>query len=221
MINPVRSEEDAFRFTLIVAALVVPIVLAAVIFGSGVAAGVGLGLLIGCVAGALLFRNRGEPRPKMLLGRRIADRQRGGRRRILVVANETVAGSALRREVEYRSRGYDAEIRVICPALDPKLRGLTADEVDARAAAQQRLNELVSDLLGEGLRAAGKVGGTDPLRALEEGLRTFAADEVIISTRPHGRSHWLEGDLVGKAREQFTLPITHVIVDLEQDGAMA
>ena len=35
MINPLRSEEDAFRFTLIVGALLAPIALVAIIWSTG------------------------------------------------------------------------------------------------------------------------------------------------------------------------------------------
>ena len=54
----------------------------------------------------------------------------------------------------------------------------------------------------------------DPMQAIEDALRTFGADEILISTHPEGRSHWLEQDLISKARERFALPITHVVVDL-------
>ena len=53
---------------------------------------------------------------------------------------------------------------------------------------------------------------------MEDALRTFGADEIIISTHPPGRSNWLERDVVEKARERFAVPITHVVVDLERDA---
>ena len=40
---------------------------------------------------------------------------------------------------------------------------------------------------------------------------------MIISTHPHGRSNWLEQDVVGRTRERFPLPVTHVVVDLEHE----
>ena len=52
---------------------------------------------------------------------------------------------------------------------------------------------------------------------MEDALRTFGADEIVISTHPEGRSHWLERDVVGAARERFAVPITHVVVDLEAE----
>ena len=40
-----------------------------------------------------------------------------------------------------------------------------------------------------GLRARGQVGDPDPNVALEDALRIFAADEIVISTHPPDRSH--------------------------------
>lgn len=220
MINPLRSEQDAFRFTLVFAALTVPIIVAAIIFGGGVAVGVAAGLFIASVAFVLLYRSHGEPEPKMLLGQPLAGGKRD-RRRILVVANETVAGGTLRQEIGYRSRGFNAEVRVVCPALTSRVHHWTSDEDEARAAAQRRLNHMVAQLLKEGIKADGDVGDGDPLQAIEDALRRFSADEVIISTHPHGRSYWLERDVVSRARERYRLPVTHVIVDIAHEGRAA
>jgi GABA permease len=56
---------------------------------------------------------------------------------------------------------------------------------------------------------------------MEDALRTFGADEIVISTHPPGRSNWLEKDVISRARERFDLPITHVVVDLERERAAA
>ena len=68
------------------------------------------------------------------------------------------------------------------------------------------------------MTAEGEVGDADPLQAIEDGLRTFGADEVIISTHPEGRSDWLEKGVVRAARERFDVPITHVVVDLAAEA---
>jgi hypothetical protein len=70
-----------------------------------------------------------------------------------------------------------------------------------------------------GIEARGEVGDGDPLQAIEDALRTFAPDEMIISTHPEGRSNWLERGVVEGARERFALPVTHVVVDLGQPSA--
>jgi hypothetical protein len=54
--------------------------------------------------------------------------------------------------------------------------------------------------------------------AIEDALRGFPADEIIISTHPPDRSHWLEQGVVEKAKEQIDLPITHVVVDLTAES---
>jgi hypothetical protein len=61
------------------------------------------------------------------------------------------------------------------------------------------------------------VGDAQPLQAIEDALRTFGADEIIISTHPEGRSRWLEIGVVNGARARFAVPITHVVVDLDAE----
>jgi hypothetical protein len=70
-----------------------------------------------------------------------------------------------------------------------------------------------------GLRARGYVGDHhEPNSSLEDALRDFPADEVVISTHPPDRSHWLERGVVTRARNEVPLPITHVVVDLEAEA---
>jgi hypothetical protein len=212
MINPLKSEEDAFRFTLIVVALLAPVVIVAIAFNTGVALGVAGGLALGLVVGLFVLK-RDEPRAKAELRPRPAD----GTHRILVVANETLSGLALRSEITGRSQGGRTELRVVCPALNSKIKHWTNEEDEARANAQRRLQQLLAKLRGEGFEADGDIGDDDPVQAMEDALRRFPADEVIISTHPAGRSNWLEHDVVNRAQDRFDLPVTHVVVDLDRE----
>jgi hypothetical protein len=215
MINPLRSEDEAFRFTLIVAVLLAPVILAAIIFNSTVALAVAGGLAAGLVIGLFVLR-REEPTEKASLRRR---RDGDHRHRILVVANETLAGEALRAEIAHRIRDAGSDVRVVCPALNTKLKHWISDEDEARRQAQGRLDGMLEQLEREGIDAEGDIGEDDPVQAMEDALRLFPADEAIISTHPYGRSNWLERDVVERARERFTLPITHVVVDLQHERA--
>lgn len=215
MINPLRSEEDAFRFTLIVVALLAPVVLVAVVFSTGVALGLAGGLALGLLAG-LFFLKREEPRGKAALRPRPAD----GTHRVLVVANQTMGGRALRNEIAERSHG-PTDVWVVCPALNSKVKHWTNEEDRARAQAQERLERLLGDLRREGLDASGDIGDDDPVQAMEDALRRFPADEVVISTHPPGRSNWLEHDVIRRAQERFDVPVIHVVVDLERERASA
>ena len=104
---------------------------------------------------------------------------------------------------------------VVCPALNSPLRHWVSDEDQARAAAAARLDESLAAMRAVGLDATGEIGDGDPIQAIEDALRTFRPDELIISTHPVGRSHWLERGVVEKSRERFALPVTHVVVDLD------
>jgi nucleotide-binding universal stress UspA family protein len=216
LINPLRSEEDAFRFTLIVAVLVAPVVIAAIAFSTGAALVVGGGVILGVVIGLFVI-DRDEPAEKMLLGQRRGDDRT---RRILVLANETLGGSALRNEIANRMAGGDAEVYVVCPALNvSKIKHWVSDEDEARREAQERLEAMLSRLEREGIHVRGDIGDADPVQAMEDALRLFPADEAIISTHPPGRSNWLEREVVERSRERFPVPVSHVVVDLEREPA--
>ena len=137
----------------------------------------------------------------------------------LVVANETVAGRGLHEEVRRATRDQPSRVLVISPALNSPLRHFVSDEDAARRAAQERLSRSLDALQAAGIEARGEVGDADPLQAIEDALRTFGADEIIISTHPEGRSNWLEKGVVSGAERRFDVPVTHVVVDLEAEAA--
>jgi GABA permease len=143
-----------------------------------------------------------------------------GRFRLLVVANETVGGAALLDEIGDRCRGRDCEILVVTPALASSRAAHWASDVDeAIELARQRMELSLIAIDQLGLKARGEVGDSDPNVAIEDALRVFAADEIVISTHPPKRSRWLEHGVVDRARQQIDLPISHVVVDLAGDRA--
>jgi hypothetical protein len=212
MINPLRSEAEAFRFLIGSIAYFGAIVIASVAGGKWVGMGVFIALsvvLLGWWARAARYERppKTAPRPHA-----------AGERRILVIANETVGGNTLRSAILDRSRDVREEVLVVTPALNSPLRHWVSDDDGARAAAQQRLEKSLAQLADAGVEARGEIGDGDPLQAIEDALRTFGADEIIISTHPEGRSNWLEREVVANARERFPVPITHVVVDLARES---
>jgi hypothetical protein len=212
VINPFRSEAEAYRFLLMSVGYFAAIALAALAIGEWAGIIVFLGLTLAGVVYVVRARS-GEPRQQTV------PRRRGGENelRILVVANETVGGERLREEIRSRSEGFDEQVFVVCPALNSPLRHWASDEDGARVQAQERLNMSLSRLRAAGVDAKGEIGDAEPLQAMEDALRLFGADEIIISTHPEGRSHWLEKGIVDAAKERFAVPITHVVVDLEAE----
>ncbi len=200
MINPLRSEAEAYRFLLLTVGYFAAIAIAALAIGTW--AGIIVFLALTLAGAAYVVRaSRTEP-PRQAVPSR---RGRANERRILVIANETVGGERLRDEIHTRSEGYDEHVLVVTPALNSHLRHWASDEDNARLEAQKRLEASLGRLRAAGIDAKGEVGDAD---------RLFGADEIIISTHPEGRSHWLEKGIVETARERFAVPITHVVVDL-------
>jgi GABA permease len=205
--NPIRSEADAFRFVLVTIAYFVLIVI-----GSVINVWLGLAVFVVLTAGVLWWfvMRRGEAQAPV---RHAPASSPPDEHRVLVVANETVGGSQLLDTVRERIAGRDARVLVVCPALNSPLRHWASDEDDAREQAQARLDASLQTMQGAGLQASGEIGDGDPIQAIEDALRTFRPDELIVSTHPLGTSHWLERGVVERARERFALPVTHVVVD--------
>ena len=132
-----------------------------------------------------------------------------------MIANETVGGGELLELLGRKAEETREEVLLVSPALNSRLRTWTSDEDGARAAAQTRLDASLEHLQQAGVAARGEIGDGDPLQALEDALREFPADEIVVSTHPPGRSHWLEQGVVEQARLRYDVPVTHVVVDLE------
>ena len=212
MHNPLRSEADAFRWVVVIGAAAVSVIVLTLLTRPAVGA-FWAALLIGFGAGLAYRGARGSlPRSVPL------SKQGDGRHRLLVVANETVGGEALREEICNRARGRDSEILVVTPALASSRAAHWASDVDeAIERARQRMELSLIEIDRLGLKAKGEIGDSDPNVAIEDALRVFPADEIVISTHPPERSRWLEHGVVERARDEIDLPITHVVVDLERE----
>jgi hypothetical protein len=215
MHNPLRSESDAFRwFVVILAGCASVGVLAALtrplvgIIWAVLLNGFGIGLGYRAARGSL--------------HRDVAVTQGGdGRFRLLVVANETVEGEALLGEIRGRCRDRRSEVLVVTPALPTSRAAHWASDTDeAVELARQRMELSLISISQLGLKARGEIGDSDPNVAIEDALRVFPADEIVISTHPPERSRWLERGVVDRARERIELPITHVVVDLDAEHAV-
>ncbi len=129
--------------------------------------------------------------------------------RILVVANRTCPCPALHDHVHGRLTERPAEVLVVAPALNSRLKHWLSDSDGAAAQAHERLDLALDGMRTDGVAVRGVVGDAEPLHAIEDVLEEFQADEVIISTHPPGDSHWLETGLLERARERLDVPVTH------------
>ena len=206
MKNPLRDESSAFQVVLITLGGALPVVIAAWL-------NTWLGLAVFVVlVGVALWTIRGGLIQKPPQAHVVHDDE--PTHKVLVIANETVGGDELLALLGTRSIDVDEQVLLVCPALNSRVRTWTSDEDPARAGAQERLDASLSRLAEAGVSARGEIGDGDPLQALEDALREFPADEIVVSTHPPGRSHWLEQGVVEQARQRYDVPITHVVVDL-------
>ena len=129
-------------------------------------------------------------------------------RRVIVVPTASVPEPLLQSVVRQHA-GEGAEIHVVAPASKiSRLDWLTNAEDDARADAQDRAEETAAAVPSENVDT--HVGDTDPLLAIEDALRQFPADEVIVVTRP-GESTWLEDGVGEAAQRRLDIPVVHLV----------
>ncbi len=135
-------------------------------------------------------------------------------RRILVVTTAPVDGGALRDRVLEHAGNGQVELKVVATASDlSQLDWLANDEDDARAEAESRAVEVGHAVAPEAESVEAEVGDTDPAQAIEDALRTFPADELVLVTRKDDDAGWLEEGTASEALARFKLPVTHLVVD--------
>ena len=163
MRNPLRSEAEAFRF------LIVVIVGAAIVIAAAYGntwAGVAAAVLAFAALGWWLMK---EPVPGAAEApRKLASGTPPGMRRVLVVAPPGTESVAV---------PDGADVLVVVPATAGKVEALTGAVDDRRHDAEATAAALGSRLPG----ARVEVGADDPALAVEDALRVFGADEVLVA----------------------------------------
>jgi hypothetical protein len=130
----------------------------------------------------------------------------GATPRILVVALATREAPVLPRELG------DAEVLVVSPASNlSRLKWLANEEDKARAQAEETARQTAESLPGES--AATEVGDVDPLQAVEDALREFEADEIVVLVPPEDEASWLERGSVESGFEQFGRPVRYLVAE--------
>ncbi len=140
----------------------------------------------------------------------------GSPERLLVVANETVAGQSLIDAVRERAQRGPIKVVVVCPQNQPRHGNVVYDDV-VRAAAENRITTTLAQLREAGIEAEGEVMDPDPFSATTDAFEKYGADRILISTHPETRSGWLRRDLVDRVRDAVDVPVEHIVVDLDED----
>jgi hypothetical protein len=118
-------------------------------------------------------------------------REAENRKKILVVALDVVLLEA-----------PNANVLVVAPALNSRLRQWASDEDRARRRAAERLRAYLDQLEKRGVHAEGRVGDADPLLAIADALAMFPADEIVIAAEAVP----LAEHLARRTRQRFHVP---------------
>jgi hypothetical protein len=134
----------------------------------------------------------------------------GGKRHLVVVAGDTLRSDELREEIR-TAGGEGVELDVLAPVMASRSHRWASDLDREREEAGQRLEASLAWATENGFAAKGKVGDPDPLVAIEDELRDFGADEVIIVRRPEERASWLANRMLGHLTRQLDVPVREIV----------
>jgi hypothetical protein len=196
-----RDPQGGMRFRPLTIPLMIAAVCAAVAGAmalSGTEVGAGLGMAVGAAAvtALIVFAARAKPERRV----EVAESEDSGHR-VLVVAVAEPSPASAERIAELT--GSPSDVRVVVPVPSHRLDRWLSAEDEARHEAEARLARAAGTLVAAGLPVSGSVGDPDPAQALEDELRGFPADEVVLLTDGGG-------DPLGKVEARLGLPLRRV-----------
>lgn len=175
-----RDRRGPIRFRPFAIPLLIFVICAAVAGAmalSGTEVGAGLGMAVGALAATSLIAFAARAKPE----KRVEVAAPGdAARRVLVMAVAEPTPQAAERVAELA--GSATDVRIVVPVPSHRLDRWLSAEDEARHEAEARLARSAGALTAAGLPVSGSVGDHDPAQALEDELRDFAADEVVLLT---------------------------------------
>ncbi len=132
----------------------------------------------------------------------------GPRHRVLVIANQGLDDPALCSEVCRRSDRAATEAMILAPVVAPSGLAQLSDDVDREMdVAKRRLDGALHRLRSEGVKATGRADIAQPMEAVEDGLREFPSNEILML--PNREADWgAAADLAKRIRAEVGLPVT-------------
>lgn len=138
----------------------------------------------------------------------------GDRRKLLVIANETLTGDELLDAVRANAGDSDTLVVVIAPVNAPR-EGYVVYDNTRRAASGRRLDRTLARFREAGIHATGHVVDNDPLTAVKDAIAIEEPDELIVSTHPDAKSGWRRRNLIDEIRKAAgSIPVEHVVSDV-------
>jgi hypothetical protein len=128
--------------------------------------------------------------------------------RLLVLTSEPITAERIREALGTDIEPSDAEVMVVAPAYaESGLKFWMSDADEAISKADAVSRETVQELGKEGVSAAGDTGDGDPHTAIEDALKTFDADRIVVFTRSGEDQRYREDLDRDELAERFGRPV--------------
>jgi nucleotide-binding universal stress UspA family protein len=133
--------------------------------------------------------------------------------KVLAVTSEPITAGQLRDAIGADEDLSRTEVMVVAPALaDSALKFWMSDADEAIARAEEVRRETVERLGEEGVPATGDTGEADPYTAIEDALKTFDADRIVLFTHGGDSQRYREDLDEQEIGERFGRPVDHASV---------
>ncbi len=138
-------------------------------------------------------------------------------RSVLAFMQEVAGGRRLIEAVKESVSAGASQVAVAAPENVPAA-GQIVDSDEAHDAAQSRVEVTQAVLAANGIDSVGAVMDPHPPLALDDAVRAFEPDRVLISCMTESRFGLFRRDLVEWARDRFPAEVVHIPVRLEDDA---
>jgi hypothetical protein len=137
-------------------------------------------------------------------------------RRLLVLAGAAVADmdelpTTVRALLDAAERVF-----VVTPPLPTRVEWLMSDTDRAHHEADERLGRVLGQLRSADVAAEGAVGDDTPITLVEDHVRAFGPDHLLVALRSAEHSDWQERGLLEQIAESTRIPLT--VFEIDEDG---
>ena len=133
--------------------------------------------------------------------------------KVLVLTSEPITADQLRGALDADVEPSDSEVMVVAPAYaESGLKFWMSDADDAIAKAEQVRRDSVQELDKAGVPASGDTGESDPETAIEDALKTFDADRIVVFTHEGEAQRYREDVDWDEVAERFGRPVDQAAV---------
>ena len=136
---------------------------------------------------------------------------------VLAFLNEVAGGRKLLTEIRTRVEAGAEHVVLAAPQNQP-VAGQIVDTDELYDAALSRVEVTQAVLHDFGVESVATVLDRDSSLALDDAVRAFDPDEILISALPETRFGLTRKDLIEWARRRFDVPVEHISVRIEDDA---